>query len=457
MKTPIILTMEPENDIPIENLRKQLGFAKRSDFCSGRFKFPLLRNVCKSTLWGNRNVLEVSCHIDNMLALCAGEQISFMAKHMPWMDEKCLLESRWLPPKDLHANKGDGSDADNISIERWRFLCQMAIVNPEDAHLDKSATFLGCSMEMLRSSLAKWAENEEHRNESVWKPSLDGETLFDTGDCSIQFKASDDLTECLRTLKCVSNLTERYIQMRILWELQNHFQSNLADVGVAPNSLEAIALCVLSFPAVSMDVRESRRFGGKSRIKEGKQHCVLTLEISDDYKFQIDDYEYAIRASCGPQDVFIMVSFTTEDESDNLLLSVGIFLDSERRIRTFEWEVWRDSFYGRLEGYRRVQEQLGTASLPLLRTQNDISAVIEKTQRETFMGGSAMNVWKGWLPPRASICKYEITTAGFIMQSAQTRSIFIQVPVSNTLTVTLTVPREVWTHVFIQGMQTMYH
>ncbi len=44
--------MEPENDIPIENLRKQLGFAKRSDFCSSRFKFPLLRNICRKNSVG---------------------------------------------------------------------------------------------------------------------------------------------------------------------------------------------------------------------------------------------------------------------------------------------------------------------------------------------------------------------------------------------------------------------
>ncbi len=111
---------------------------------------------------------------------------------------------------------------------------------------------------------------------------------------------------------------------------------------------------------------------------------------------------------------------------------------------------------GRLEGHRRVQEQLGTASLPLLRTQNDISAVIEKTQRETFVGGSAMNVWKGWLPPRASICKYEIMTTGFIMQSAQTGSIDIDVPVSDNHGVTLTVPREVG-RTLRTRMQTMYH
>ncbi len=50
-------------------------------------------------------------------------------------------------------------------FEKYRFMCQMTIVRPENFHFEKSTTFLGCSTERLRSSLAKWSE----RTSSVTK------------------------------------------------------------------------------------------------------------------------------------------------------------------------------------------------------------------------------------------------------------------------------------------------
>ncbi len=168
---------EPKNDIPFENLRKQLGFSAANDFTMRRFKFPLLQHVRKNTLWGNRNVLEVSCHVDNWLALCAGEHISYMAKHIPWMPQKCLAKSISNSPSESNPDVSFGNasvgntQAMNIDIERCKFLCQLTSLEPEDSHYEMSLTFLGCSMEMLRSSLAKWTENVPEQIESNWLPS----------------------------------------------------------------------------------------------------------------------------------------------------------------------------------------------------------------------------------------------------------------------------------------------
>ncbi len=204
---------EPENNIPMENLRKQLGFSDQSHFSLTRFKFPLLRNLSKMTLWGNRNVLEVSCHIDNWLALHAGEQVSYMVKNVPWIAENCLLGSKSPKNNIKRAGRSPRSEdvlTNNFDLERCKFLCQMAILKPEDAHLDKSMTFLGCSMEVLRSSLAKWTENAGTADEWMWTPPIPTcETSDRTGNPSVLFQASGVLTSFLRRLKCISQLSER--------------------------------------------------------------------------------------------------------------------------------------------------------------------------------------------------------------------------------------------------------
>ncbi len=58
---------------------------------------------------------------------------------------------------------------------------------------------------------------------------------------------------------------ERFVRMRVLWELQNHLQTHLPEEGVAPSQGEAIALCILSFPAVYVDAARMVR-GGDSMV-----------------------------------------------------------------------------------------------------------------------------------------------------------------------------------------------
>ncbi len=99
-----------------------------------------------------------------------------------------------------------------------------------------STTFLGCSMEMLRSSLAKWAERNNGGNEGSWRPSL-----FLTADVHerentklvCQLSASADFNSCLQSLRSFSDLSERFFKMRVVWELQNHLQTHLRRRGCA--------------------------------------------------------------------------------------------------------------------------------------------------------------------------------------------------------------------------------
>ncbi len=402
------------------------------------------------TLWGNRNVLEVSCHIDNWLALHAGEQVSYMVKHVPWMAENCLLGSK--SAKTISSALEDSPRSEdvlksNFDLERCKFLCQMAILKPEDAHLDKSMTFLGCSMEMLRSSLAKWTGNAGTADEWMWTPLIPtcDETSDRTRNTPVLFKASDILTSFLHSIKCISQLSERYVEMSVLWELQNQLHCSLPDDGLAPNDVKAMALCILSFPALSMEIRLASHSRGASRNADKKEHVIVDLDVRGKCEFEIEEYEYAIRASCGPQDICVVVSFSWTEAGSKMMMSVGICREDEGKIGVFDWQLWRDSFYGRLEGSRRWQQKLGIENYPLMRTTKSIRAGIE--QRNAAGTGSTMSVWNGWAPPRTSICMYEIASPGFVMQAVDSGTISVSVQLTETLSDSFNVPRETWAHV----------
>lgn len=294
--------LDPENDIPVENLKLQLGFTKQSKFILEHSKLPFLRSITTLNLWGNRNVLETSCHVDNWIALCAGEQTSYMVQNVPWMEQK-------LSWKTLNRDRPAGSEDCTSSIERvvqestefenCRFLCQMAVVDPEYSHFDKSISFLGCSMEMLRSSLAKWAEKNDGGDEASWKTPLFNVHGSNKSMPVTQFDASAEFTSCLQSLHSFSDMSKRFVKMRVLWELQNHFQTQLPKEGTAPSNIKAIALCILSFPAVFVDAARPQR----------REDCVVDLQIEDEQLLGLDAYGYVIRASSAPQDLKLCVSF----------------------------------------------------------------------------------------------------------------------------------------------------
>ncbi len=131
-----------------------------------------------------------------------------------------------------------------------------------------------------------WQSGRKGNNggdEGSWRPSL-----FLTGDAReshmarfvCEFSASADFTSCLQNLRSFSDMSKRFVKMRVLWELQNHLQTHLPEDGVAPSQGEAIALCILSFPAVYVDATRMLRGGD----------CVVDLELEYENVLRIEDY-----------------------------------------------------------------------------------------------------------------------------------------------------------------------
>ncbi len=228
-----------------------------------------------------------------------------MVKTEPWMEHKLSLEtlnSEQSPGVATDRCSLDKVVRESVEFENRRYWC-----NEQRRDEEYSFTFLGCSMEMLRSSLAKWAERNNGGNEESWRPSLflpDDVRVSQKAKIIGQFSASADFTSCLQSLRYFSDMSKPFVKMRVLWDLQNHLQTHLPEEGIAPSRGEAIALCILSFPALYVNAARMVR-GGDS---------IVELGTEDEELLRIDDCEYVIRASCGPQDIKLRVSFKRREE-----------------------------------------------------------------------------------------------------------------------------------------------
>ncbi len=92
---------------------------------------------------------------------------------------------------------------------------------------------------------------------------------------------------------------------------------------------------------------------------------IVELGTEDEELLRIDDCRYIIRASSGPQDIKLRVSFKRQEETSNVGISISICETETLRVTYFDWEAWRYGFYGRLEGCRRWKqtEEMPTVSL----------------------------------------------------------------------------------------------
>ncbi len=158
------------SSISIENLCNQLGFQGNLKGFSDGLSAPLLNLKKQGALWGNRNALALGVHVDNWLAVVAGEQVAYMMNHLSSMKEGLLRNL--TGDFDRKLQKIGGVREECIRLEKQRLIFQLSVVDPEFSYFDQSLTFMGYSMENLRSSLAMWVENNSSVQAASWHRSL---------------------------------------------------------------------------------------------------------------------------------------------------------------------------------------------------------------------------------------------------------------------------------------------
>lgn len=195
-------------EIAVQNLRRQLGFRTDTTSILGQFSNPYLAGVEDCVLWRNRNMLEVSMHVDNWLTICGGKQMGYMAMNNSNMK---------LGEVSLKLEGGDIWEK-CIRLEDLRFMFQISVLDPEHSYLDQSLTFLGVSMENLRSMLAQWVEMNLETQQDSWSPRMRLETSSDGGldERTIEFTASAEFECLLNSITSEKLLPMRFLQMRLL-------------------------------------------------------------------------------------------------------------------------------------------------------------------------------------------------------------------------------------------------
>lgn len=211
-----------------------------------------------------------------------------------------------------------------------QLLYQLPCEDSEAALLEQRITFLGCSMECLRSSLAVWVQKNPRALESIWSPELREDAEKNRQD-QFAFRASDSFSRCLGKQNWCIRANDRHVQMRLLWELQNYFQSVIPEEGLSPERHEAIILCLLSFPAIEFVV-------GEDRID-----CGLTVDNTADgvniaYQHTKQAAHISLCVPLAPQEFGVAVRQELTGKGE---IKVSVLLSGEGR---FYWELWRNDF-----------------------------------------------------------------------------------------------------------------
>jgi len=392
-----------ETGFPMVNLSRQLGFCNVSKSFLRYFSHPLLKTSYDRTLWENRNILELSAHIDNWLALRSGDEAKYMMKQMENHVEDYLL--RHIEATCDPTSKFKMVYERNKHLQVDQSMFQFALIEPDNYNYEHSTTFLGCSMEVLRSSLARWTANNEETQLTSWNPNLDNGIR----DKTFHFKASEDLSCCVKSLENVDSLQEKYFHMRLLWELQSYFHARMSrehKQSPGPMDAEAIILCILSFPSILI---RADCCASSGLVSQNRNSCCINIDEESEH-LDIEKYKIVIESGCGPQNVGVEVYFEMKPE---LLISICISSGRDPS-NTFSWEAWRNAFLGRMEGARSWQMDWNLPNIPVTNTEDTISAGLEFIRTINPRESKGLITWKGWLPHRLKLCQFELETKGFV-------------------------------------------
>lgn len=419
-----------ERDLPFENLRGQLGFrdpeddSKVAEPVTSICTFPFRKSFFKRISGHNRLVLQVGELIDIWLALVSGEQISFLLdKDRKWEMICCgdvqvsslsVEGTETLGPSDrertheLREMQG--------AVEKARLKSEFANKAHRYWHLDQTLTFMGYSMETVRTYLGTRVQNNNDWEEEDWNPSL----CFDSDEfvrstVTVDIPLSADLSHGFLFSGNLDYLHRRGVQVRLIYELQNFLRNAISGETVRDEF--AVMLCLISFPSLEFEARfhENRKSATKSR-KEFGSHVVL-LDCARGTKAAsniISTLEARIRPQCGPQQLEVSVEFSGQEKS---LVSAKLRLVRKSGIHdySFNWQWWKDSFLARLKSKSQWQKKHHMASPHLHVISADITAGVKQIPVQYKGTGDRMLTWSGWPPFRFEICTYELLSRGFLL------------------------------------------
>ncbi|CDF36664.1 Sel1-repeat containing protein [Chondrus crispus] len=379
--------------------------------------------------------------MDCGLALMAGGQVRFMVEKDERWEKRCIGPETTETGAFLNGDevctdeiesKSNGVFTTHVRLEEARLAYQFGVPLQEFEHVEQTLTFMGHSLESLRTRLGGWVKGNEDAQARAWRP-----VLFKSGERKTMWEKVGGLsaelsqTVCERGEKCV--LKDRGVQSRLVWELQNIVREGMCGAEGCPSAIRAVALCLLSFPAIEVTRMEGgiggageqqrSREAGEVEIKQGESCVTLVLgsgEEAQDQTGRIKTVELTITAMCAPQQtkLDVRLQYTSEHVHE---VSVRLRRGENGAEGVFEWEWWRDAAMGRMEGLKRWQENHEMEAVEFRTSRLPIDSGLRIVDSAVRESGHEFVTWAGWEPFRTKHCKLEVESEKLLVEFAVTR------------------------------------
>ena len=168
----------------------------------------------------------------------------------------------------------------------------------------------------------------------------------------------------------------------------------------------------LSFSSVSVQIREEQP---PIMSKTGSTSAHLAVDESQNLKAM-----FVARGA--PQDISVEIGLSFDSPSKQFKVKViTIGQDGD----TFKWEDWRDAFVARLEGHSKWQV---AHQLPWTVTWTEGPIALDVYPVNTPMSGTGdhFQTWAGWKPFRTEFAIFELQSADFLVQVADTKTFYYE-------------------------------
>lgn len=302
----------------------------------------------------------------------------------------------------------------NRELENSRLRAEFGLRSGLNTHLDQRITFLGVSMESLRSCFA-FNLNRNPRKFMDWLPKIDFDPDSPLQSKKVlQFSGSDYITSALHYSVCTGRrfcdldqtgieecirkvLQKKTTKTRLIWEVQRVCAGKLSEK-VFPSSNLSMFLCVLSFPSLKVSVD---KIEFSSTIDNGNEHVVDFTSFSCSVK---------VCPIGSPQNIYLeLILDLKKSELSKYHTSISGYLHRKylKKDFRFDWEAWRDSFSGRLDGAKEWKSAHKIPWFSTCKTYFPISHTITTLPVGERKNPTPLKVWIGWLPNHPLICEFE--------------------------------------------------
>lgn len=415
------------NDFAIQNLLAQLGFDNtviRGDINQVRqicaYPFEAIRILSVSN--NNRHALQVGYQIDAFIALAAGTDIEFLEDQIPVLSDFDPGQNYdGYDERFAFSESFDSLSKYQEEIEKNRLNFIFVNDNANIKFLECSLNFIGYGMELVRTKLARWVHKQGSTTSDIWNSPLSSlHDSIETEEINLGF-ADKEFSNFVFGNELDSVATHLWVQSKVICLFQEACFSYDEDDG-GPESLVTMALCLLSFPSITVqpDVQMYTNIGSHiqrecSQLNVGSTICDRALC-------------FLVIPTRAPQPLAARCTFKYCKVRECLAMSLSLIKTGQANVPWFSWELWKESFTARCTSNTDWKRDHNLLSFPC--TERSVPMHLKCSELSTgfYEVGSSYLSWDGWPPFRYSILLFELLSQNFLLERKNRKVINIEIP-----------------------------